>query len=154
MGRPKAELFAAGVAAALSQVAEPVYEVGPSWTGLAALDDPGEGPLAAIAAAGLTADALVLACDLPFVTVELLRWLADQPGTAVPVVGGRVQPLCARYAGPDLARAVEVVAGGGRRMRDLLDGARVTWLDEAAWSAVAEARAFTDVDTPEDLSRL
>ena len=157
LGRPKAELFAAGVAAALAQAGVPeVLEVGPGWTDLRAIADPGEGPLAALAAAApWVADAaLVVACDMPLVTPGLLQWLADQPGTAVPVVDGRVQPLCARYAAADVQRAVDVVAGGGRAMRALLDDAAVTWLDEAAWSTVAESRSFLDVDTPADLTRL
>jgi molybdopterin-guanine dinucleotide biosynthesis protein A len=153
MGQDKAALFAERLAALLSAVAAPVLEIGPGRTTLPALADPGQGPLCALAAAPAVGDALVLACDLPFVTAELLRFLADQPGTAVPVVGGRMQPLCARYAAADLARAAAVVAGGGQSMRDLLHGADVAWLDEAAWGGVAEARHFADVDTPEDLAR-
>ncbi len=39
---------------------------------------------------------LLLACDMPFVTSELLGWLAVLEGTATAVVGGRSQPLLAR----------------------------------------------------------
>lgn len=41
---------------------------------------------------------LALGCDLPFVTADLLAWLARLAGpAAVPRVGGRLQPLLARY---------------------------------------------------------
>jgi len=161
MGRDKAAFPAvAGLVDALLAVAEPVLEVGPGRTSLPAVaeDPPGQGPLAALgagaAALGPGTAALVLACDLPLVTVDLLRWLAAQPGTAVPVVDGRPQPLCARWDGADLARARPLYERGERSLRTLLDGAGVTWLDKSAWGAVVPASAFADVDTPADLTRL
>jgi molybdopterin-guanine dinucleotide biosynthesis protein A len=39
---------------------------------------------------------LLLACDMPFVTSELLAWIASLEGPAMAVVGGRPQPLLAR----------------------------------------------------------
>jgi molybdopterin-guanine dinucleotide biosynthesis protein A len=163
MGTDKAALPAvSGLVDALRAVAQPVLEVGPGRTSLPAVadDPPGQGPLAALAAGaaalglGSVGAALVLACDLPLVTVDLLRWLAAQPGTAVPVVDGRPQPLCARWDAADLARARSLYDQGERSLRTLLDQADVTWLDESAWGAVATATAFADVDTPADLARL
>jgi molybdenum cofactor guanylyltransferase len=40
---------------------------------------------------------LVCACDMPFVTAELVAHLASRSGTAVPEAGGRLHPLLARY---------------------------------------------------------
>ncbi len=39
---------------------------------------------------------LLLGCDMPFLTSELLGWLADLPGTAMAEVAGRAQPLLSR----------------------------------------------------------
>jgi molybdenum cofactor guanylyltransferase len=39
---------------------------------------------------------LLLACDMPFVTSELLGWLAGLEGSVMAVEGGRAQPLLAR----------------------------------------------------------
>jgi molybdenum cofactor guanylyltransferase len=39
---------------------------------------------------------LLLACDMPFLTSPLLRWLAELDGTAMASVDGRPQPLLAR----------------------------------------------------------
>lgn len=148
LGQSKGARFGPAVAARLAEVCDPCFEVGPGHTGLPARPDPGEGPLRALAAAGITDDALVVACDMPRVTTGLLHWLAERPGTAVPVVDGRIQPLCARYSGRTLALAARVE---GRAMRDLLDMADdVTYLDMAGWPA----ELFDDVDTPEDLARL
>src|SRR5919206_1287305 len=93
-------------AAVLAAVADPVIEVGPGWSGLPAVreDPPGSGPLAALGAGAAALRAhghdgctLVLAVDMPWVTVELLRLLAERPGpmTAVPRAGGHPQPMCA-----------------------------------------------------------
>lgn len=151
LGQDKARL---PTAARLAQVLQdaldgPVYEIGAGATGLPCIDDqPRQGPLAALALAP-AGDAVVLACDLPNVSVELVRRLAARPGTAVPVVDGRAQPLCARYSSEALAVATGLVAAGERRMGALLDAVEVEWLD-----GFASADELADIDTPDDLARL
>ncbi len=50
---------------------------------------------------------LVCACDMPFVTARLARWLAALPDRlALPAVGGRLHPLLGRY-GPEVLPALE-----------------------------------------------
>jgi FdhD protein len=158
-GAPLAARLASVLGAALDG---PVLEVGPGYTDLPAVAEgrPGDGPLSAVAAgaralraAGHEGPAVVLACDLPFADETLVRFLADQPGTAVPVVDGRVQPLCARYDGPALAAAPGLVTGGARAMQALLDVVPVRLLGEDDWGRVVEPQHFVDVDTPEDLAR-
>lgn len=39
---------------------------------------------------------VLLACDMPFLTADLLAWMAGLEGTAMAEVGGRPQPLLAR----------------------------------------------------------
>lgn len=147
LGRDKALLFAPHVADILSQVADPVLEIGPGRTSLPALSDPGRGPLGAIACAPAR-DTLVLACDLPHITADVLRWLADHAGTVIPLVEGRAQYLCARYSEATMRLAPAI---DGARMTDLLDAADdVTYVDASAWPA----ECFADVDTPDDLARL
>jgi molybdopterin-guanine dinucleotide biosynthesis protein A len=175
MGSDKALLEVDGhrlvdrAAAVLRAVADPVIEVGPGWSGLAAVreDPPGSGPLAALGAgaaalraAGHDGQVLVLAVDMPRVSVELLRFLARRggPETAVPRADGHPQPMCARY-GPDVLAAVdERLAAGGQSLRDLLEtlaaSGAVGWVEREEWEPVAGPDAFSDVDTPEDLRRL
>jgi molybdopterin-guanine dinucleotide biosynthesis protein A len=171
-GTPKGEFLVLGerladrTARALATVADPALEVGPGYSSLEVVVEPqpGSGPLAGIAA-GRTAllargfadtPALVLAVDLPFLEVGILGALiAARPADAVvPRVDGVPQPLCARYSGACLARAVELVNSGERSMRALLHAVDVRWLDEEDWSAVTSARSFADIDTPEDAQRL
>jgi molybdopterin-guanine dinucleotide biosynthesis protein A len=55
------------------------------------------------------ADVVLSACDMPFLTGALLRWLAELEGAAVARVDGRLQPLLARCTcadRPSLAAAL------------------------------------------------
>jgi len=145
----------------------PALEVGPGVSGLRraagyGVDDPGEGPLTAVVAgrralekAGWAGAVLVLATDLPAVTLEALRWLVGFPatGSVVPVVGGRRQPLVARWCPADLDRAAELAGRGERSLRQVF-GPGTCFVDEAAFGEVATAAAFSDVDTPAELEAL
>lgn len=167
MGTDKAALVIDGdrlanrIAHMLELVAEPAIEVGPGFTTLPHTreDPPGSGPLAAVAA-GMSAlqrrhlrgPVLVVATDLPGLTSGALQRLADHPVPSpehcvVPRdADGRAQPLCARYSASALVRAQELLAGGRRSMKALLEQVPVIWLD------VADRDVLFDVDTPDDVA--
>jgi molybdopterin-guanine dinucleotide biosynthesis protein A len=111
--------------------------------GPAGLNDPGTGPVAAIAA-GLRAAthqlAVVIPVDMPLLTPEALRMLADSCRDAAVAQAGPLPCAVARSALP----AFET---GERRLRTVLDGldtARVE-LDELL---------LANVNTRDDLDRL
>lgn len=172
MGSDKATLvvgvqtLARTVCQCLEAVAGPVVEVGPGVAGTSVVvrESPaGGGPLAGVVA-GTDAlhrlryrgPVLLVACDLPLVTVAALTWLATFPavGSIVPTVDGRPQPLCARWSAVDLDAARDAYASGERSLRPLLRQPDVHLVDERWWGSVASPLAFADVDTPTDLSRL
>jgi molybdopterin-guanine dinucleotide biosynthesis protein A len=100
---------------------------------------------------------VLLAVDLPFITVDFLRYLVDFPGsgTVVPFVRGEPQPVCARYSPQALVLAADAVRRGERSIRELLRLLpEVQWVGPRMWGAVAEERVLADVDTPEDLRAL
>jgi molybdopterin-guanine dinucleotide biosynthesis protein A len=171
MGRDKASLplgeatCAERVAARLSHVVTPTLEVGPGRSGLSTVREerPGAGPLSALASGwealgkmGHRGPVVVLACDLPLISEPLLRLLAGHAssGSVVPVVDGRTQPLCARFSAAALEHGARSAAAGWRSLAPLLEHEDVVWLEEPAWTGVADRRTFTDVDTPADLARL
>jgi len=166
MGRDKAMLPVGGVPNAvrladlLNLVCLLAFEVGPGRSGLpTTLEEPaGSGPLAAVHAGadalhrvGYRGPALVLACDLPYVGLPVLVWLASWPGTAsmVPVVHGRPQPLCARWSDRDLEVAGTLAQEGERSMKALLEEVKdgVFFAGEASWPDGVTARDFIDVDS-------
>jgi molybdopterin-guanine dinucleotide biosynthesis protein A len=155
------EMLAARSARVLTAVCDPVVEVGPGVSGLPAVleDPPGAGPLVAllagVGALGQPPSVLLLACDLPHVSPELLRLLVEWPGsgTVIPVVDGRFQYACARYGLAAFDEALAAVRTGRSSLQQLA-GSDCEYVSESEWGAVATALTFADVDTPEDLLRL
>ena len=100
--------------------------------------------------------AIVVACDLPFVTSELFRSLAalraDHDAVVPMQSDGRPQPLAALYrVDPCAARATELIEAGRRRPLDLLEIVRTRWVDFAEIANLAQAeRFFVNINTPED----
>ena len=102
--------------------------------------------------------AAVVACDLPFVTGDLLKRLAGFVDDAEAVVprqrDGRRQPLCALYrvrACRD--KAEQLIADGERRPRALLDAVNTRVVDFEELSDLEGAhRFFVNVNTPEDFA--
>jgi molybdopterin-guanine dinucleotide biosynthesis protein A len=157
----RGEQLATRAVRVLDPPCHPVLEVGPGFSQADAVQEvpPGAGPLAAVAAgwAALTerghrGPAIVLAVDLPFVTTEVIGWLATHPSrhSVVPRVGGREQSLCARYAAEALDMAQQLVEAGERSMRALLADVEVHFAHEDEWETIALPAAFADVDTPDD----
>ena len=173
MGRDKATMPVGGVElaslvlAAAARVADPVVLVAPEGhpaRRLAArvVADPGEGPLAALAAALAALDAthvLVLAGDHPGLRVELLAHLTGLAGRGEAVAcrrGPRLEPLVAVYErAPALAAARARLAeeAGDRSLLGLLAGLRTVAVEEAAWRPLdPDGRSFADLDDPADLA--
>ena len=100
--------------------------------------------------------AIVVACDLPFVTAELFRLLAEMGldhEAVVPIqADGRPQPLAALYrVNPCLARATELIEAGRRRPLDLLEAVKTRWVSFAEIRNLAQAeRFFVNINTPSD----
>jgi molybdenum cofactor guanylyltransferase len=171
MGSDKAALplptggtLACHIADLLEAVTSPALEVGPGYTQLAraAESSPGSGPLRAMVAGYDALERLdwkgsvvVVATDLPNLSRDFLAWLVDvsDPRSAIPVAGGRPQPLCARYSRPALQEAVALSGQGRLAMHDLLERIDARLLPEAEWpgGSVAACTLF-DVDTPADLA--
>jgi molybdopterin-guanine dinucleotide biosynthesis protein A len=173
MGRDKATLhvggvaLAAGVLAAAARVADPVVLVAPEGhpardLGARVVTDPGEGPLAALAAALAALEAghvLALAGDHPGLAVELLAHLVALAPRGEAVAcrrGPRLEPLVAVYRrAPALAAARARLAGPapGRSLLGLLDDLDTVVVEEAEWRALDPGgRSFVDLDDPGDLA--
>jgi molybdenum cofactor guanylyltransferase len=172
MGRDKATLAVGGVElaslalAAAARVADPVVLVAPEGhparrLAAAPVTDPGEGPLAALAAAlaALHADhVLALAGDHPGLRVELLAHLAGLADWGEGVGcrrGPRLEPLVAVYRRAPalaLARARLADPAGDRSLAGLLAGLRTLVVEEAQWRPLdPDGRSFVDLDDPADL---
>ena len=125
-----------------------VSDVYPQWGAL--------GGLHAALAACRRDWAIVVACDLPFVTTELFSLLASlrmDHEAVVPIQpDDRPQPLAALYrVDPCRRRATELIEAGRRRPLDLLEAVQTRWVsfDEIRNLEQAE-KFFVNINTPSD----
>jgi molybdopterin-guanine dinucleotide biosynthesis protein A len=105
--------------------------------------------------------ALIVACDLPFVTRDLcsrLLTLSQQeaPDAVVPIQpDGRPQPLCALYRRePCLLEAEKLIASGEHAPRALLANVKTRWVrPEELIDLPGAENFFFNMNTPEDYER-
>jgi molybdopterin-guanine dinucleotide biosynthesis protein A len=168
MGEPKAVVELAGRPLAARVVAtvgsaglEPIVVAKPD-SPLPTLDcrvlsEPSEPrhPLTGLLAA-LNASAgravVVIACDMPLVPAKFLSWLAQgEERTAVCEVGGRLEPLLARYSPGDRASLAGSL-GRGEAMRDAVAALEPRVIGEQEIARFGEpARITFNVNSPDDL---
>lgn len=168
MGRDKALLrygsvtLVERVAARVAAAAGTVTLVGPParycHLGYPVLADnfPGGGPLAGIQAALAASQAewnLVVACDMPEVTAELLKKLLTAAETSRAEVlvprwpRGWLEPLCAVYRRELADPLLAALRQGERKVTAALDGLRV------AYWPIREPRFFENLNTPRQWAR-
>ncbi len=114
-------------------------------------DVPGLGPLGALTTALRRIDRplLALACDLPRLEADALRWLAVQTpgphGLAV-LLRDAPEPLFSVYTPACLPLAEARLAEGRRSLRGLIEAGNFVRVDAPDWAAAR----LRNVNTPED----
>ncbi len=171
MGQDKAwieldgEPLIARVAAVLGEVADEVIVVAndPRYEslGLRVVRDryPSGGALGGIAT-GVGAAAhdtvLVAACDMPFLSAGVWRVLlghAAEADVVIPRVGGEYETMHAIYTKACVPHMVRSLAENQLRVISFFDKVRLLGIEEAELRAAdATLRAFTNVNTPEELA--
>jgi molybdopterin-guanine dinucleotide biosynthesis protein A len=130
-------------------------------------DQPGAGPLAAIATGmrhlrgsqrlGADDAVFVTGCDAPFLGPRAVGWLVEQLGdqqAAVPRLGEVLQPLCAIYRLQCLGAIEQLLAAGVQTPRTIAERVQARILDEDRLRAFdPELRFLTGVNTPEEYER-
>jgi molybdopterin-guanine dinucleotide biosynthesis protein A len=125
-----------------------VPDVYPEWGAL--------GGLHTALAACETEWAIVVACDLPFVTAQLFNYLASLRANYDAVVplqpDERPQPLAALYRiEPCRQRAAELIESGRRRPLDLLELVNTRWVPFNEVRNLDQAeKFFVNINTPDD----
>jgi molybdopterin-guanine dinucleotide biosynthesis protein A len=162
-GRSIAARTMEALGAVFARVVVVANEPGP-WAALGAELVPdrarGAGPLGGLQAALLATrghpGVVCVGGDMPFLSPAILRLLRDRDPDAeavVPRVGGRPEPLLARYAAGCLDVVERRLAAGALAVHELLGALAVRWVDEPELRALDPAlRALTNVNTPEDLA--
>ena len=125
-------------------------------------EQPGEGPVGGLVV-GLRemppcrSVALVLTCDVPFVSPAVAEYLVDATegyDVAVPEWQGRLNPLQAAYRRTCQPVLAELFAAGRRRPVDLYDRVRTRIIREEEIRAIdPEGLTFLNMNSPEDYER-
>jgi len=101
--------------------------------------------------------ALCVACDMPFLSVGLLRHLAERVGEAdvvIPDAAGDLQPLHAVYGKACLPAMERRLRAGQLKITGFFDEVRVLRIPEAVVARFATPElAFMNLNTPDDLPR-
>jgi molybdenum cofactor guanylyltransferase len=135
---------------------------------------PGEGPLGGILTALNSIDpsadsdrnednnrsgcpfALILSCDMPFLTAEFLRFLIHRAQHSaaqviVPEYSKRLEPLCACWCAASLPALQAAFDSGIRKVTEGMKHLPMEVLDDSAWKRFdSDNRLFWNMNTPED----
>jgi molybdopterin-guanine dinucleotide biosynthesis protein A len=121
---------------------------------------PGHGPLSGLQAglqATETKHVLVVACDVPFLNVKLLRYMAELSRSyeaLVPWLDGRWHPLHSIYARSCREAVDAMLAEGGGSMRELLARLEVRRLEERELRRIdPDGLSLLNVNRESDVTR-
>jgi molybdopterin-guanine dinucleotide biosynthesis protein A len=122
---------------------------------------PGKGSLGGIYSglrAATNAHSLVVACDMPFLDLNLLRYmilLACGHDVVIPRIGGLVEPLHAIYSKSCLEPIDRLLARGGLKIIDFFPEVRVRYVEESEVDIFdPQHLSFFNVNTPSDLAKM
>jgi molybdopterin-guanine dinucleotide biosynthesis protein A len=97
----------------------------------------------------------VSACDMPFISKELITLMAGQRkgyDAVVPRIRGNTEPLFAFYSKNILASMEKALLGNKRGLKDFLKNKKVKYISLNEIKKVENgARSFINLNTPEDL---
>lgn len=122
--------------------------------------EPGAGPLGGILSGLLASDQLhnlVVACDMPFLNVELLRYmetLVEGHDVVIPRVEGYLEPLHAIYSQACVEPIRSLLVEHNFKIIEVLDQVRVRYVEQEDIEKFDPAHfSFFNINTPEDLRR-
>ena len=101
--------------------------------------------------------AFTVACDMPFLTPEVVRLVVARAGEAdvvIPRTGDQLETLHASYAKRCLPHIEERLRSGRLKIVGFFDAVRVLEIPEASVRSLADpAVVFMNVNTPDELER-
>jgi len=100
--------------------------------------------------------ALVVACDMPFLNLELLRYMIALPrdyDILAPRLGDNIEPLHAIYSRNCLPAIARLLEAGHKKIVDLPGKVRVRYLSQEVVERYdPEHRSFFNINTPDQLA--
>jgi len=100
--------------------------------------------------------ALILSCDMPFLTAEFLRFLTERALASealiiVPEAANRLEPLCACWCSAGTEAIQAVFDAGSRKVTEAMKHVSMEVLDDSAWKRFdSDGRLFWNMNTLAD----
>ena len=120
----------------------------------------GAGPLGGILSGLLVSEQLynlVVACDMPFLNVELLRYMSSQTegyDVVIPRLEGWLEPLHAIYSKACIEPIRALLDQGNFKILEFLGEVRVRYIEQEEIERFDPLHlSFLNINTPEDLQR-
>jgi molybdenum cofactor guanylyltransferase len=158
-----------------TKIVAPLGKYGDATVPILADQWPGQGPLGGILTAlqhinerlgvsaraqtgdrGIGSHALILSCDMPFLTREWLVNLCDRAAKSsaqviVPQSENGLEPLCACWRTDAAATIQAAFDGGVRKVTEAMKRVPMEVLDESSWKRFdTDGRLFWNMNTPAD----
>lgn len=121
---------------------------------------PRKGPLVGIYSgliASSSSQAIVVGCDMPFLSVSLLEYMTQNLGesdVALPRIGEMVEPLCAVYSKNCLAPIQELLEQNELGISKLFSMVKVKYVEEDEINSFdPEHLSFFNINSQDDLTR-
>ena len=102
-----------------------------------------------------TTHCLIIACDLPFLTKEIIKLLCEQgPNYDVLAIdaGNSVEPLCAVYSKNCLPKIKKQIDSGNFRVTDFYSSVKIRVISANHINQISHPNMFFNINTPEDLN--
>jgi molybdopterin-guanine dinucleotide biosynthesis protein A len=122
---------------------------------------PGQGSLGGIYTAlaySETDYVLCIACDMPFLNIDLLRYMVNSASgydAVVPYDSGNYECLHAIYRRTCLDRIQQKIIAGNLRIQDLYSDVQTRLISEAEINKFdLERHSFMNLNTPNDVARI
>jgi molybdenum cofactor guanylyltransferase len=121
---------------------------------------PSRGPMVGIATALLMVEApytLVLACDMPFISRETIRYMVSRVNgqdLIIPRTPAGYEPLHAIYRKTCLAPMLRLLERNNMKIRDLFPYVTMKVIEGYEGFSVGGHPVFTNINTEEDLARV
>ncbi len=100
--------------------------------------------------------ALVVACDMPFLNLNLLRYMIDLPrdyDILVPKIGTKIEPLHAIYSKRCLQPTKRLLEAGHKKIIDIFPEVQVRYLSQEVIERYdPKYRSFFNINSPEQLA--
>jgi molybdopterin-guanine dinucleotide biosynthesis protein A len=100
---------------------------------------------------------VVVACDMPFLNIKLLRYIMDLAGgfdIVVPKIGGLLEPLHAVYSTKCLRVMESMLKDGNFKISNLFEKVKVRYVEESEINSFdPQHLSFFNINTPADMER-